>query len=48
MSEMEMKERLEKLSHEIDPMPSEQKSFILGFMEGVAQMSDRNRNKEEE
>ena len=51
MSEKERKERLENLDKHIDPMPDEQKSFILGFMEGVCQMSEKNRKeatKEEE
>lgn len=41
MSINEMKSRLENLSQQIDPMPDEQKSFILGFMEGVCQMSEK-------
>ena len=45
MSEKEMKTRLENLSNRIDPMPDEQKSFILGFMEGVCQMSEKNRKE---
>ena len=43
MSEKEMKSRLENLNKHIDPMPEEQKSYILGFMEGVCQMSEKNR-----
>ena len=41
MSNAEMKERLEMLDERIDPMPDEQKSYILGFMEGVCQMSEK-------
>lgn len=41
MSINEMKSRLEKLDKQIDPMPEEQKSYILGFMEGVCQMSEK-------
>lgn len=45
MSKEERKERLENLSNRIDPMPDEQKSFILGFMEGVCQMSEKSRKE---
>lgn len=45
MSEMEMKSRLENLNKQIDPMPEEQKSYILGFMEGVCQMSEKVRKE---
>ena len=45
MSEKEMKSRLENLNKQIDPMPEEQKSYILGFMEGVCQMSEKNRKE---
>ena len=41
MSKAEMKELLEKFDEHIDPMPEEQKSYILGFMEGVCQMSEK-------
>lgn len=41
MSTTEMKKLLEKFDEQIDPMPEEQKSYILGFMEGVCQMSER-------
>lgn len=42
MSKEERKERLENLCKQIDPMPDEQKSFIMGFMEGVCQMSEKS------
>lgn len=45
MSELERKEKLEKLDKQISPMPDEQKSFILGFMEGVCQMSEKHRKE---
>lgn len=45
MSEKEMKHRLENLDKNISPMPDEQKSFILGFMEGVCQMSEKARKE---
>jgi hypothetical protein len=48
MSEKEMKNRLENLSKNISPMPDEQKSFILGYMEGVCQMSEKQRKEEKE
>lgn len=41
MSITEMKSRLESLSNKIDPMPEEQKNYILGYMEGVCQMSEK-------
>lgn len=47
MSELERKEKLEKLDKQISPMPDEQKSFILGFMEGVCQMSEKHRKEAE-
>ena len=46
MSEKEMKNRLENLIQNIKPMPEEQKQFVLGYMEGVCQMSERNRKEE--
>lgn len=45
MSEKEMKNRLENLDNKISPMPEEQKSFLLGFMEGVCQMSEKQRKE---
>jgi hypothetical protein len=45
MSEKEMKNRLENLDKQISPMPEEQKSFLLGFMEGVCQMSEKQRKE---
>lgn len=45
MSEKEMKNRLENLDKQINPMPEEQKSFLLGFMEGVCQMSEKHRKE---
>ncbi len=51
MSEEKQREILENLDKQITPMPEEQKQFILGYMEGVCQMSERNRKeatKEEE
>ena len=45
MSEKEMKNRLENLDKQISPMPEEQKSFLLGFMEGVCQMSEKHRKE---
>ena len=47
MSKEERKECLENLCKKIDPMPDEQKSFILGYMEGVAQMSEKSKSAEE-
>lgn len=47
MSELERKEKLEKLDKQISPMPDEQKSFILGFMEGVCQMAEKHRKEAE-
>ena len=47
MSVAEMQERLNNLSEQIDPMPEEQKSYLLGFMEGVCQMSEKNRKETE-
>ena len=41
MSSAEMKTILEKFDEKIDPMPEAQKSYILGFMEGVCQMSEK-------
>lgn len=41
MSNLEMKNLLEKFDEQIDPMPEEQKSYILGYMEGVCQMSEK-------
>ena len=48
MSEKEMKSRLENLNKHIDPMPEEQKSYILGFMEGVCQMSEKIRKESQD
>jgi hypothetical protein len=45
MSETEMKKRLENLDKQIRPMPEEQKSFLLGYMEGVCQMSEKHRKE---
>ena len=45
MSELEKKERLENLSKGISSMNEEQKSFILGFMEGVCQASEKHRKE---
>ena len=45
MSEKEIKNRLENLDKQISPMPEEQKSFLLGFMEGVCQMSEKQRKE---
>ncbi len=45
MSEKDIKARLEKLDEQISPMPEEQKSFLLGFMEGVCQMAEKHRKE---
>ena len=45
MSKEERKERLENLCKKIDPMPDEQKSFIMGYMEAVCQMSEKSRKE---
>ena len=45
MSKEERKQCLENLCKRIDPMPDEQKSFILGYMEGVSQMSEKTRKE---
>lgn len=45
MSEKEMRNRLENLDKQISPMPEEQKSYLLGFMEGVCQMSEKHRKE---
>ena len=41
MNNTEMRNFLENFDKQIDPMPEEHKSYILGFMEGVCQMSER-------
>lgn len=44
MSE-DTRKRLENLDKQISPMPEEQKSYLLGFMEGVCQMSEKQRKE---
>lgn len=44
MSE-DTRKRLENLDKQISPMPEEQKSYLLGYMEGVCQMSEKQRKE---
>lgn len=41
MSEKEQREIIGRLDKKIPTIPEEQKQFILGFMEGVCQMSEQ-------
>lgn len=41
MSNVEIKIIIEKVDQQIGIMPKEQKNYILGFMEGVKQMSEK-------
>ena len=45
MSKEERIKHLENLCKQVDPMPDEQQCFILGYMEGVTQMSEKSRKE---
>lgn len=45
MSEKEKREILENLNQNIPKIPEEQKQYLLGFMEGICQMSEKSKNK---
>ena len=45
MSEKEKKEILENLSEKIPQLPEEQKHFLLGFMEGISQMTETKKKR---
>ena len=45
MSEKEKREILENLNKKIPQIPEEQKHYILGYMEGINQMSQKKPRK---
>lgn len=45
MSEKEKKEILDNLSEKIPQLPEEQKHFLLGFMEGISQMTETKKKR---
>ena len=46
MSSKEKREMLENFDKKLTELPEEQKQFVLGYMEGVCQASERHRRAE--
>lgn len=45
MSEQERKESIEKFNQKIPQIPEEQRQYLLGYMEGICQMSEKSKKK---
>ena len=45
MSEQEKRKSIEKFNQKIPQIPEEQRQYILGYMEGISQMSEKKPRK---